>query len=180
VKTAFLLLILTSTVAAQISPEEAQRRLDERRAQAATRPVDTSIIPELRLQIATLQKEVTRLKAENATLTRELADRQRATTQPAPDAAAAPVTAPSPTLAANPNGKLRLGMTVDEANTAMGAPGKLVGEGRGWQQFEWPVAPVNAARSTGADADQPQRPTIPTASIFARFENGALTSYAKR
>ena len=83
-----------------------------------------------------------------------------------------------------PAGKLRLGMTLQEANAAMGFDGKLVGEGRGWQQYEWQLPAKPRPDASATDAPRP-RPLIggdsaTGPSVFARFEGGSLTSYAKR
>ena len=199
--------VATSPALAQISPEEAQRRLEERRAQAATRPADTSVIPDLKFQIATLQHEVARLKTENAALTQRLADTQAAATaastasaaasatRPAPDAGAGP-TEPRPPVAATmpaattakPTGKLQLGMSLQDANAAMGFDGKLVGEGRGWQQYEWQLPAKSPPQRSDAPPSGDDHPrsllgvgnTAAGPSVFARFEGGLLTSYAKR
>jgi hypothetical protein len=194
-----LLLAMASAALAQISPEEAQRRLDERRAQASTRPMDTSVIPDLKFEIARLQKEIARLKAENAALTERAANAEAAaaaaaatiaaapaipsSTQPA----AAPATEPALTapVSTKPPGSLRLGMTLLEANAAMGFDGTLVGEGRGWQQYQWPL-PTKSRPESPSSTDRPPRTLLggdnaaAGPSIFARFEGGSLTSYAKR
>ena len=191
-KIVLIILSIATLAFSQVSPEEAQRRLDERRAQAATRPVDTSIIPDLKFQIATLQNEIARLKAENAALSKRLADAEAAaaatTTRPVHDAQ--PIASDQPaapaTVPARATGKLRLGMTLEEANGAMGFAAKLVGEGRGWQQYEWQL-PGKPRPNAPADDDRGPRSLLGSSgggtsgpSVFARFENGALTSYAKR
>jgi hypothetical protein len=76
-------------------------------------------------------------------------------------------------------------MTLQEANAAMGFDGKLVGEGRGWQQYQWPL-PTKPRPDAPASTDRPPRTLLggdnaaTGPSIFARFEGGSLTSYAKR
>jgi hypothetical protein len=202
-----LSLAIATAAIAQVSPEEAQRRLEERRAQAVTRPatVDAAaVIADLKFQIARLRQEIDRLKAENAVLTAHLADAQAAaaaataaasaTSRPAAQVAAplqgeAPPPATEPTAAATsvkPTGKLSLGMTVQQANAAMGFDGKLVGEGRGWQQYEWQLPGKSSRTDTPAPGNDRPRSllgadnTISGPSVFARFESGSLTSYAKR
>ena len=111
--------VFVPTAFAQLSPEEAQARLAERRARAATRPASDEVA-ELRSIVAQLRAENVELKALVANLRSELKARPIIASAHAakPDAAK---------LAIDPNTALRIGMTLADAEAALGT--KLTPQG---------------------------------------------------
>jgi hypothetical protein len=64
-------LMIAGTALGQLSPEEAERRLQERQAMrqsAATQPADRALVDKLMTQIASMEREIAGLKAENERL----------------------------------------------------------------------------------------------------------------
>ncbi|MGD1276610.1 MAG: hypothetical protein ABR964_05230 [Tepidisphaeraceae bacterium] len=167
-----LLLIFTSVAWPQISPEEAQKRLEEReaaRAAAATQPAaDAEEVATLKSIIKDQRTEIDELKAQVAALKRQLS----AASAPAANPTANPAAKPTPTA---PKGKLAKGMTKEQAIKQIGQPPRSdETDANGQEVITWSIREVDmlpdAGGRTHARVYEKER-------IDATFQDGILSDF---
>lgn len=143
----------------QVPPEEAQRRLEAK--QGAPDPAAMRLeIDKLRRELAGAMQEIANLRSENLKL--RVAATQRA------------VVADSPKLPFNQR-QLKIGMTLAEANEAMGVAGKLVGaDAGGEERYSWEF------RSTGQVVGTTYIPPQDMGGFFAILRGGKVASFSRR
>lgn len=130
-----ILVLVTASVAnAQLSPEDAQAKLAERRAAAATQPALPAELREYKQVVAELREANVKLRAEVAQLRAELKKAE----------AAMPTTRPAVWHKVDPRTVIHVGMTLDEAETAArhyasgtGNHGYNIRLTEGDQQYDW-------------------------------------------
>ncbi len=118
--------VLVGPARAQVSFDEAQRRLEQKKAAhdaAASQPSTIS-----NAELEAMRREIIQLRAENAELRAKL-NAALAENSKAKDAAAK----------ADTKDELAIGMTIDEANRVMKAPATKVGESAAGVEYEWPI-----------------------------------------
>jgi hypothetical protein len=157
-----LLLALPISAHAQLTPEQAKQRLEERRRQpATTQAADRSV--ELRRRVARLERELASAHAENARLAGELAAARQsiestraATKQPAAGR------------------YVSVGMTVAEVDNIVGHKGELMSEAEGVKRYTYSVG-----TGRGVVEGVPENEGANWL-LDATFENGKLASYSRR
>jgi hypothetical protein len=159
---AVILIALMCAGAGAVPVDEAQRRLDQRRQQAATQPEQQQVeITRLRAQVARLVQELDALRAERDELVSALAAKS-STSKPAQNI-----------LNAIVEGRLEVGMTLAQANEAMGSDGRMVHKNeQGVETYEWRRATINAGGFGRGEQRGQDR------IIAAHFAGGRLRSFA--
>jgi hypothetical protein len=143
-----------SVASAQLSPDEATAKLNERRQHPTTQPASNEV-SDLRSVIFSLRAENTALREKVAALTVQLKEKQNAK----------PATAAKVTV--DPNAVIHNGMTVTEVETAIGQPIALVSTADGIQTYH-----------TSVDRDVTNGPGAMTISywdVSLQVENGRVT-----
>lgn len=171
---AFASAVLAADSIDQKSLEEAQARLkhrQEERLRAATQP---AVVADLLAQVELLKAKVAALTTENTSLKRKLEQAIAVKEAPKPEATK----------------KLLVGMTLEEANKAMGSEGKLLGAEVGdIERYSWTVIDTDprpqqstmprTTSLTGTWAAMAARTAAPapTKTIYATFRKGKIVSF---
>jgi hypothetical protein len=198
-----ILLIFSTAALAQLSPEEAEQRMQDRLAQekadagqeaiAATQPSNLTngqvaqlykTITQQQNEIAQLTAEVQQLKDKfalsqlnlrNAQTAADAAATAAAQTKDAPNAAAnAP--APSDIETAIANRTLVVGMTLDQCNQAIGRPGEITGANGSSTFYEWFEYTYENGVLAPAGYKGPVTGMLP---FTGTIENGKLVNFDK-
>jgi len=176
----FLIAVLSMAGAClgQISQEEAAKKMAEKRAEREAHRAEVVSVSQGELD--DLHDEIRRLQAQIGKLQASLAEEKKKEASAAAKEAARVAQeakareVPDPIATAIREHTLALGMSLEQANSAMGVAGTKTGESKDGVEYTWPVA---KSYPPGMTVGSGRRSSSPTRYRRAVFKDGVLSEF---